>query len=162
MNPSFLDLKDIHEPEAIAWWPPALGWWILAVSALLLIILLIWFYNRLTRKTAIKTASKILAEIKQDSSQDNLQKLSALSVLVRRVAISVSPRVKVASLTGCQWLTFLDQSVKGKSFSEGIGQLLVNAPYRQKLPTDLEISQLISLCEDWLKFQTTHRHQPKL
>ncbi|MDD4906494.1 MAG: DUF4381 domain-containing protein [Methylobacter tundripaludum] len=153
MNPTLLDLKDIHEPEAIGWWPPAIGWWVLAVSIPLLIISLVWLYKRLTRKTALKTAKKILARIKLDAARDNLQKLGELSVLVRRVAISVSPRAKAAGLTGRQWLEFLDTSVKGTPFSEGIGQLLADAPYRKTPPTELEISQLIDLCEDWLKAQ---------
>ncbi|HEY8036040.1 MAG TPA: DUF4381 domain-containing protein [Methylobacter sp.] len=155
MNPTLLDLKDIHEPEAIGWWPPAIGWWILAVAIPLLIIFLVWLYKRLTRKTAVKTANKILAQIKQDAERDNLQKLCDLSVLIRRVAISVSPsRAQAAGLTGRQWLELLDRSVKGVPFSEGIGQLLADAPYRKTPPTELEISQLIDLCEDWLKSQT--------
>lgn len=157
MNPTLLDLKDIHEPEAIGWWPPAVGWWILAVSIPLLIIFLVWLYKRLTRKTALKTANKILARIKQDATRDSLQKLSDLSILIRRVAISVSPRTKSAGLTGRQWLEFLDTSVKGLPFSEGIGQLLADAPYRKTPPTELEISQLIALCEDWLKSQTKQK-----
>ncbi|MGZ4954927.1 MAG: DUF4381 domain-containing protein, partial [Methylobacter sp.] len=100
MNPTLLDLKDIHEPEALGWWPPAIGWWMLAVFIPLLIIFLVWLYKRLTRKTAIKTANKLLTQIKQDQTRDNLQKLSDLSILVRRVAISVSPRAKTAGLTG--------------------------------------------------------------
>lgn len=153
MNPTLLDLKDIHEPEVIGWWPPAIGWWILAVAITLLIIFLVWLYKRLTRKTALKTANKILAQIKQDVTRDNLQKLSELSVLVRRVAISVSPRAKAAGLTGRQWLAFLDSSVKDAPFSEGVGQLLADAPYRKTPVTDQELSQLIDLCEDWLKAQ---------
>jgi len=154
MNPTLLDLKDIHEPEAIGWWPPAIGWWLVAIAVPLLIILLVWLYKRLTRKTALKTAKKMLVRIKQDAAQDNLQKLGELSVLIRRVAISVSPRAKAAGLTGRQWLEFLDASVKGLPFSEGIGQLLADAPYRKTPPTELEVSQLIDLCEDWLKAQT--------
>lgn len=157
MNPTLLDLKDIHEPEAIGWWPPAIGWWILVITVPLLIIFLVWLYKKLTRKTAIKTANKILAQIKQDATSDNLQKLSELSVLVRRVAISVSPREKAAGITGRQWLEFLDRSVKGTPFSEGVGQLLADAPYRNTPPTELEISQLINLCEDWLKAQTKQK-----
>jgi hypothetical protein len=153
MKPTVLDLKDIHEPEAIGWWPPALGWWILAVAIPLLIILLVWLYKRLTRKTAVKSARKILALIKQDTAQDSLGKLRDLSMLVRRVAISVSPRAKAAGLTGRQWLAYLDSSVTGLPFSEGIGQLLADAPYRNTPPTEQEISQLIDLCEDWLKAQ---------
>jgi hypothetical protein len=154
MTPTLLDLKDIHEPEAIGWWPPAIGWWLLAIAIPLLVVLLVWLYKRLTRKTAIKTAGKILAQIKQDTDRDNHQKLSDLSVLIRRVAISVSPREKTAGLTGRQWLAFLDRSVTGMPFSEGVGRLLVDGPYRNTQPTELEISQLITLCEDWLKAQT--------
>jgi hypothetical protein len=153
MNPIPLDLKDIHEPEAIGWWPPALGWWILAILIPLLIVLLVWLYKRLTRKTALKTANKILAEIKQDATRDSRQKLGDLSVLIRRVAISVSPRAQAAGLTGRQWLAFLDRSVKGMPFSEGVGQLLADAPYRETPPTEQEVAQLIDLCEDWLKAQ---------
>ncbi|MGZ5008508.1 MAG: DUF4381 domain-containing protein [Methylobacter sp.] len=153
MNPTLLDLKDIHEPEAIGWWPPAIGWWILAILIPLLIILLVWLYKKLTRKTAIKAANNLLVQIKQDQTRDNLQKLSDLSVLLRRVAISVSPRAKAAGLTGKEWLEFLDRSVKGLPFSEGAGRLLADAPYRNTAPTEQEISQLIDLCEDWLKAQ---------
>lgn len=161
MNSTLPDLKDIHEPEAIGWWPPAIGWWILAVLIPLLIILSIWVYKRLTRKTALKTAKKILAEIKQDATRDNLSVVCDLSMLVRRVAISMLPRAKAAGLTGRQWLAFLDSSVKGAPFSEGIGQLLVDSPYQKTPPTELEISQLIELCEDWLKSQATIQHKQK-
>ena len=148
-----LPLKDIHLPEAIGWWPPAIGWWLLAVFIPLLMVFLYWLYKRLTRKTAIKTAKKNLAAIKHNPALDNSKKLRELSMLIRRVAISVSPRTEVASLTGRQWLAFLDKSVTGEPFSEGCGQLLASAPYRDISLSDLEISQLISLCEDWLKAQ---------
>ena len=154
MQPTQLPLKDIHLPEAIGWWPPAIGWWLLAVLIPLSIALLYWIYKRLTRKTAIKTAKKNLADIKENPALDNNQKLRELSMLIRRVAISVNPRTEAASLTGRQWLAFLDSSVTGAPFSEGCGQLLVDAPYRNISPTEREISQLISLCEDWLNAQT--------
>ena len=149
-----LPLKDIHLPEAIGWWPPAIGWWLLAVFIPLVIAFLYWLYKHLTSKTAIKTAKKNLAAIKHNPELDNNQKLRELSMLIRRVAISVTPRTEVASLTGRQWLAFLDKSVTGAPFSEGCGQLLADAPYRNNPPTELEISQLFSLCEDWFKAQT--------
>jgi hypothetical protein len=154
MSSTQLPLKDIHLPEAIGWWPPAIGWWLLAVFIPLLIVLFYWFYKRLTRKTAIKAAKKNLAAIKENTALDNTQKLRELSKLIRRVAISITPRTEVASLTGRQWLAFLDKSVTGAPFSDGCGQLLAEAPYRFTPSTELEISQLISLCEDWLKAQT--------
>jgi hypothetical protein len=154
MQPSELPLKDIHLPEAIGWWPPALGWWLLAILIPLLIAVSRWLYKRMTRKTAIKTAKKMLAAIKRNRNQDNARKLSELSALLRRVAISVTPRAQAAGLTGRAWLAFLDRSLKGAPFSEGVGQLLAEAPYRNLSPTDTEMAQLISLCEDWLNAQT--------
>ena len=153
MQATELPLKDIHLPETIGWWPPAIGWWILAITIPLLIIFLVWFYKRLTRKTTLKTAKKILAHIKQDTARDNLLIICELSVLLRRVAISVLPREKAAGLTGRQWLAFLDSSVKGTPFSDGIGQLLADAPYRKTPVTEQDVSQLIELCGDWLKAQ---------
>ncbi len=153
MQPTELPLKDIHEPVAIGWWPPAIGWWLLAITVPILIIFFIWVYKRLTRRTAIKTATKILSELKQDKTRNNLEMVAELSMLLRRVAISVSPRVKSAGLTGTQWLSFLDSTVKDSPFSSGIGQLLTEAPYRKMAVTEQERSQLISLCENWLKAQ---------
>ncbi|MDD2658829.1 MAG: DUF4381 domain-containing protein [Methylococcales bacterium] len=149
-----LPLKDIHIPEAIGWWPPAIGWWLLAILIPALIVLLYWLFKFLTRKTAIKAAKKNLDDIKQNYALDNITKLRELSMLIRRVSISVNPRTEVASLTGRQWLAFLDKSVTCAPFSEGCGQLLADAPYRNTPPTEQEISQLIDQCEDWLKAQT--------
>ena len=149
-----LPLKDIHLPDAIGWWPPAIGWWLLAVLIPALIVLLYWGYKRLTRKTAISTAKKNLVAIKLNTELDNAGKLRELSMLLRRVAISVNPRTGVASLTGQSWLAFLDQSLSGAPFTEGCGQLLATAPYRNTAPTESEMIQFIGLCEDWLKAQT--------
>ena len=152
MQPTQLPLKDLHLPEAIGWFPPALGWWLVIVLIPLLGALLYWFYKRLTRKTALKEAKKLLITIKA-STMDNQQKLAELSALLRRVAISITPRAQIAGLTGAAWLAFLDSSLKDAPFTSGAGQCLADAPYRQSAPSDTEISQLIGLCENWLKAQ---------
>ena len=157
MESSQLHLHDIHLPEAIGWWPPALGWWLLAILIPLSIALMFWLYKRITRKTAIKAAKKLLLQIKLDPQRDTSQKLKHLSALIRRVAISTTTRNECAGLTGQQWLAFLDQAMKNSPFTQGVGMLLANAPYQKKPPTEQEISQLISLCEDWLNAQNKHK-----
>ena len=153
MESGKLPLRDIHLPEAISWWPPALGWWLLAILIPLLLTLIFWLYKRITRKTAIKAAKKLLLQIKLDAHRDNHEKLIELSALLRRVAISNAGRTICAGLTGEHWLEFLDYSVKGSPFTQGIGKLLATAPYQKTQPTDMEISQLTRLCEDWLNAQ---------
>lgn len=157
MDSAPLPLRDIHLPEAIGWWPPALGWWLMAIIIPLLFCFIFWLYKRITRKTAIKVAKKILLQIMQDKQNDNHQKLTDLSALIRRVAISMNPRNECAGLTGQQWLEFLDLSMKSSPFTQGIGQLLVNAPYRKSVPTDADIFQLTRLCEDWLNAQSKRK-----
>lgn len=157
MDTHQLPLRDIHLPEEIGWWPPALGWWLAAVLIPLLIWLGIRLYKRLTRNTALKSARKILLDIKRDTTQDDFDKLCRLSVLLRRVAISLAPRLEVASLTGPAWLEYLDRSMQGNPFSQGVGKQLIESPYRNKEMLQLDLSALISLCEDWLKAQAKQK-----
>ena len=153
MNSPDLPLKDIHLPETIGWWPLAWGWWAVLVLGVLAIVGGIWLIRRITRKTALKSAKKLLLQLQQQQNE-SLQQLAALSVLMRRTAISLYPRTEIASLTGAAWLAFLDRSLKDKPFSEGIGQVLKDAHYRQQPPEDLDLAALYRLCSDWLNAQT--------
>ncbi len=152
MEPQKLPLKDIHLPDAIGWWPPAIGWWIIAVLIPLLCWFVFWLYKRVTRKTAVKTAKKILLTLKQDSSLDDKAKLAELSALMRRVAISQSPREEAASLTGQTWLEYLDKYVQGSPFTQGPGKILADVHYKKSISA-LDIAPVIKLCETWLKAQ---------
>ena len=156
MDSDQLPLRDIHLPETIGWWPPAMGWWILVILIPLLFFLIFLLYKKLTRRSAIKTAKKMLEKIKQDTTSSDEQKLAVLSILLRRTAISVSSRSEAASLTGQDWLEFLDTPLNDQRFSKGIGTMLTDSRYQKQKP-QLEIPPLITLCEDWLK--ALKRHQ---
>ncbi|MCF6218340.1 MAG: DUF4381 domain-containing protein [Gammaproteobacteria bacterium] len=137
-------LRDIHLPEAISGWPPAPGWWLL-LATLLLLILLAWLSYRHYQRGAIKRAS--LRELEQlahrypDQPQQLLQQLSQL---LRRAALATQPQDGVAGLSGHAWLAFLDDFSDGKPFTQGIGQVLSQAPY-QKNTADFEVEPLITL-----------------
>lgn len=148
-----LPLKDIHLPDSVAFWSPAPGWWLLAVLLPLLIFLCRYFYKRIRRQTAAKTAAKLLSAIRRDSGADARQTLAALSALLRRVAISTAPRSDVASLRGEAWLSYLDQFLPDAPFSQGPGRCLADGHYRQTPPADAELEALFELCERWLKQQ---------
>ena len=142
-----LDLRDIHLPNVISWWPPAIGWWLL----LGLILLAIWgawlLIKKLRQDTSKKAANKLLASIKQQASGDKLQTIRELSVCLRRFQMSNEQREQAASLNGQAWLQYLDQFVEGKPFSEGIGRCLADAPYQKSLTADVDIDELVSLCQ---------------
>lgn len=146
-NPE-LPLRDIHLPEPIGWWPPAPGWWIVLFGVPTIIFLLIWLWRFLRRMTVKKLA---LAELESIAGSDRevRAKVQQLAILLRRIALSVYPREEVASLVGEQWLSFLDDSMRNTRFSVGAGRLLIEAPYRREVETDLDA--LIALCRDWIK-----------
>lgn len=151
MQPTQLELKGLHLPDSISWWPLAWGWWLLLLGGIALIILLYQLIRYIIRKTPVKTAKTLLADIKQNKQMDNAQKVRELSVLLRRVAMSVAPETDVAGLTSTAWLAFLDAPMQTPSFSEGIGACLADAPYRRVVLSDADLAQLIKLCENWLK-----------
>lgn len=157
MDSTQLPLKDIHLPDMVGWWPPAPGWWLILVIIPLLFWLGLRLYRHLSRNTALKSARKLLAEIKQDDTQDDFERLCRLSVLLRRVVISLAPRSEAASLTGPAWLEYLDRSLPGQPFSQGVGRQLIDAPYRNKETVAADLAALIRLCEDWLKAQAKRK-----
>ncbi|MDD5037505.1 MAG: DUF4381 domain-containing protein [Methylococcaceae bacterium] len=150
--PPNLPLRDIHLPAPIGWWPPAPGWWFLLFGIPALVILLVWLWRLLRRKTVKKQALGELEAIAQSDCGPQ-EKVQRLAILLRRICLSVYPREEVAGLVGARWLSFLDQSLGDKRFSEGVGKLLLEAPYRRELQTGLD--ELFSLCRDWIK------HLPK-
>lgn len=152
MQQTELPLRDIHIPEAISWWPPAIGWWILAVLIPLTLYLSYKLYKHLTRKTALKAAKKYLQTLKNNAQLSKQEKLVALSSLMRRTAISLYPRTDVASLTGENWLDFLDNSIPNCGFNSDIGWLLTEAQYSNQADTQY-LSPLFNLCESWLNAQ---------
>jgi len=157
MQPTQLPLRDLRfpepiSPETIGWFPPAIGWWLLVLLIPLFVVFLYKCYKYFTRNTSLKAAKKLLNIIK-NSTVNNTEKIVELSALLRRVAISVAPRTQTASLTGQAWLVFLDSSLNDTPFTKGAGRCLAEAPYRKSPPSEQEIFQLISLCEDWLKAQ---------
>ena len=154
-----LPLKDIHLPPDVSVWPLATGWWLLIGLILFLMITGLWFYRHLKSRAGLRAANKLLLAIANDSLQTDQQKLTALSALLRRVAISTAPRDAVASLNGAAWLAYLDKGFKDAPFSQGIGRCLADAHYRAT-PAEVDLPAVIKLCQRWLKQQQPKRGQP--
>ncbi len=151
-----LQLRDIHLPAEPSLWPPAPGWWILAA---LLLVLLVWAAWVATRRYRLhQQRQRILAmlgELEQDSGADATpERIAQISILLRRLALMRYPRKRVASLTGNDWLNFLDESGGQGRFSQGPGQVLASGPYQPTLPTDLDTRALGTLLRDWVKKNT--------
>lgn len=154
-----LQLRDIHLPDPVSWWPPAIGWW-LTPLILILLTLAIIALRRLLRQRRQSAHKKIaraeLQRIKQQyaSSTDALLSLRALSVLLRRVALSYLPREHSAGLTGKAWIAQLNQLAQRSVFSEQHLELLTRGVYQPQLEVDL--NPLLKQCEHWLQQLPSH------
>lgn len=144
-----LPLRDIHLPEAVGWWPPAIGWWLLPIVILTMAALLVWLIRRVRRMTPAKLALRELDLLQRDAELSADEKLRRLSVLLRRVCLSIYPREDVAGLTGDAWLRWLDQPLKEPGFSQGPGRILLDGAYRRAPAADTDA--LLALCRDWVK-----------
>ena len=152
--PNLGQLRDIHLPAPISWWPPAPGWWLLAAFIVAILIGLFVWYRRRQRDNWRHSALAELARLRQQyaaqpTAAHNI--IAELSVLLRRVSISCFPRAEVAKLSGDKWLAFLDRNLDGSPFQSEQGRLLAVAPYAPHTTlTPQALHALFTLCESWI------------
>jgi len=148
VKPDLSQLRDIHLPAPVSWWPPAPGWWALLALVLIVAGLVVWFYRRRRRNRWRAIALNELARLRTTQPEGLL---SDLSVLLRRVAISRFPRREVAALTGEDWLAFLDRTLGDETaFRSAAGRALLSGPYGNDGP-EVDVGSLLDLCERWIK-----------
>lgn len=129
MNPELAGLRDIQGLDSIPWWPLAPGWWIL----LLAVLILGYGLRSLWRWWTFDWRAQARLELSQLKRQlrtgDLKRTASALSELLRRIAIARSSRQQCAGLTGLAWLKWLTaHDPKGFDW-EHHGRLLMELPY---------------------------------
>ena len=91
MDGAKLELRDIHLPAAVSWWPPALGWWLLLALALGLgVAFLLWRRGSATRRLRAAALAELGAiEGAFEHAGDGHACAQALSRLLRRLALLV-------------------------------------------------------------------------
>ncbi len=154
-----LKLRDIHLPGDPSFWPLAPGWWLLLILVLLIGAWLV--FKLLHRMRQKKHQQQILNEYTQLETKllnnPNNEAIANINIFLRRLAISKYPRSDIASLTGANWLQFLDESGNTQEFSKGIGRILVDAPYQsgelKNFNSKEFTSSFISLIRAWIKNQ---------
>ena len=104
-------LRDVHLPPAVSWWPPAPGWWVILFIILGLLALLFW-YIHLTRKKW-QVSRLVNAELEQIeyrflSSENTEEAFRELSILTRKVVLTLCDDSRVAGLRGKNWVSFLN------------------------------------------------------
>ena len=155
--PSMLDqLRDIHPPQSVAWWPLAPGWWIVIILVFLLTVIAWWWRKKHQKqqwqRDALRQLQQELAQLEGDyhTSNDGNAACSALSSLMRRVALHAFPDDAIAGLHGEAWLRYLDdKELIGERFAHAAcGEMLLHAPYSA---TNVDPEPLIERCQQWME-----------
>lgn len=152
MNVSGPVLRDIRVPT-VSWWPPAIGWWLLAAVLLIAIVacaLLVLRYRRLLHpRRAVRHQLDTLAmRFAQDRDAHALAE--GLSKLLRRIALMLEPAVAAHDST--RWRAFLAGRAPG-AFDDAQLATLLEAPYRAQPEFDGEalLASARSWCERALR-----------
>lgn len=156
-------LRDIHLPEPVTFWPPAPGWWVLLV---LILIGLVFLYRHaiaamIQRRKLANTLRELdeayenyeeLAAFDHKQNQAGLDYLANVNILLNRVALVFYPDTPAGQLTGSAWLSFLDQHGNTTDFSTGAGTLLADGIYRRNFDTNnSDAKALHALAKKWIE-----------
>ena len=154
-------IDEIILPEAISWWPSAPGWNVLAVIVFAWLMLRAirwakrWWSNRYRRQ-----ALQQLEQLQQQPGKQLQDVVSVLPYYIKVTALQAYPRQDVASLSGNDWLAFLDAQYSGPSFSEGLGKKLLDVaylPHEQWQLNEEESYTLINMSRRWIaQHKETH------
>jgi hypothetical protein len=154
-----LELKDIHLPDSILWWPPAPGWWVLGVVFIIFLFLMLLLLPKLWRWLRYKPVRSLSLKefylIKQSHQQqaDQKQTLQAITTLLRRTVMSKSGRIGHAGVVGDDWINQLNQMSQKDCFTQAQGELLKHGRYQPAIEgqNKADIDSLLQSCENWIK-----------
>jgi Domain of unknown function (DUF4381) len=135
-------LHDFYQPPPPAWIPQTIGWYeLFAIAGLLILWLIIhsvrrWYANAYRREA--------LRELEVARPEE-------FSALLKRTALSVWPREKVASLSGEAWLTFLNQTATGELFRESPSNRVEEPAFRGMPLSGGDQQALRTATAEWIR-----------
>lgn len=158
-------IDEIIVPEAISWWPSAPGWQMLGILVLLwLLVLVVRLIKYEWRNRYRRQVLKQLDQLQQNADNSFYPVVKQLPYYLKVTALQAYPRHEIASLSGNEWLNFLDAHYSGPAFSKGVagndsatndmGQkllMIAYLPQAQWQLSDNECKTLIQMSRRWIK-----------
>jgi Domain of unknown function (DUF4381) len=135
-------LHDFYQSPPPAWTPQTVGWYVLfAITGLFIIWLAVhfitrWFANRYRREALRELA---------------LLEPNQFSELLKRTALAVWPRERVASLSGDSWLMFLNESAGDDAFHHSPANRIEEIALRPEPLTSEDEHALRAAVAAWIR-----------
>ena len=151
-------LRDIHLPEAVSWWPPAPGWWILSFIIIALVTSLIIRRHRNTKRNAFRvtalfeTQEALMLWNKNKNTADYLQTVNAV---LKRIVLQNNSASNIANQSGVNWVERLNQ-ISTHPLSEKTMQALGVACYQTNPAVDVAHVQQQIIA--WIESYTGEEH----
>lgn len=149
-------LKDIHLPPAISWWPPAPGWWLLATLVLGLFWWGLRFALRRHRERLFSRQAKRQVNVlwsRYQRQPDSTLLVKSLIILARQTAKSNPVHEHLATLPTTDLLALIDQDSDSKlSNAVALSQLhdLLYQPSPEAL-TRIQAKQVFRCLRQWIR-----------
>lgn len=146
MHDNLPQLRDIHLPPDVSWWPIAYGWWLI-VALVVLGGCLFHLIKYLRKKSKKLYAIHLLKNIQNDSA---VLAISSMSEILRRICIYKYPQA--VALTGKEWESFLLSKTKAV-VSDKAKEILLNSPYMPKDAKGIssqDVEEVRRFCASWI------------
>lgn len=140
-------LRDLHAPPPIDWWPPAPGWWLLLAIVLAVAIGAgLWYRRRRQRHAYRRHAREELDNLRRTQGAS----VAALNALLKRTALQIYGRDAVAHLHGDAWVAFLRRQCPALGSShQSTLDALTCGPYTPDADQPAT-AELLAACGQWL------------
>jgi hypothetical protein len=146
------NLRDIHLPAPVSFWPLAPGWWALAAIVVAVAATAAWAWRR-HRRSVLRLALRELAvlEARYGSEDQRVELAVSLTTLIRRVALRLSTRSGIATLHGEPWVEFLCQDAKSQVRSPRVARDLFQTAYGGERAAAGNSREWLAFARSWIR-----------
>ena len=141
-------LRDIHLPEPVSWWPLAFGWWLLAALLLAAATLALYYggrilHSRYLRQRALAELARVrdrypYTDTDGDPETLKLRYVNGVNTVLRRVALFHFPGSAAGSLSGADWVGFIRDRGDASLLDEQMAEALSSGRFQTRCEVDTE------------------------